>query len=109
LTETNKTAILEHVQQMSPQFVIVDSIQTMYMDELESAAGSVSQVRECAARFQEVAKGRNIPVFLIGHVTKTGAIAGPRVLEHIVDTVLYLEGEQFHAYRLLPVSKPPGN
>lgn len=101
LAETNMTAILEHVQQMSPQFLIVDSIQTMYLEELESAAGSVSQVRECAARFQEVAKGRSIPVFLIGHVTKTGAIAGPRVLEHIVDTVLYLEGEQFHAYRLL--------
>ena len=101
LTETNMTAILEHVGQMSPGYVIVDSIQTMYMDELESAPGSVSQVRECAARFQEVAKGRNIPVFLIGHVTKTGAIAGPRVLEHIVDTVLYLEGERYHAYRLL--------
>jgi DNA repair protein RadA/Sms len=101
LAETNMTAILEHVQQMSPQFLIVDSIQTMYLEELESAAGSVSQVRECAARFQEVAKGRNMPAFLIGHVTKTGAIAGPRVLEHIVDTVLYLEGEQFHAYRLL--------
>ncbi len=101
LTETNMTAIVEHIQQMSPQFVVVDSIQTMYMDELQSAPGSVSQVRECAARFQEVAKGRNIPVFLIGHVTKTGAIAGPRVLEHIVDTVLYLEGEQFHTYRLL--------
>ncbi len=101
LTETNMTAILEHVQQMSPQFLIVDSIQTMYLEELESAAGSVGQVRECAARFQEMAKGRNIPIFLIGHVTKTGAIAGPRVLEHIVDTVLYLEGEQFHAYRLL--------
>lgn len=101
LTETNMTAILEHIQQVSPQFLIIDSIQTMYLDELASAPGSVSQVRECAARFQEVAKGRNIPVFLIGHVTKTGAIAGPRVLEHIVDTVLYLEGEQFHAYRLL--------
>lgn len=101
LTETNMTAIVEHTQQMSPQYVVVDSIQTMYMDELQSAPGSVSQVRECAARFQEVAKGRNIPVFLIGHVTKTGAIAGPRVLEHIVDTVLYLEGEQFHTYRLL--------
>jgi DNA repair protein RadA/Sms len=101
LTETNMTAILEHIQQASPQFVIVDSIQTMYLDELESASGSVSQVRECAARFQEVSKGRNIPVFLIGHVTKTGAIAGPRVLEHIVDTVLYLEGQQFHTYRLL--------
>ncbi len=101
LTETNMTAILDHIQQVSPQFVVVDSIQTMYLDELESAAGSVSQVRECAARFQEVSKGRNIPVFLIGHVTKTGAIAGPRVLEHIVDTVLYLEGQQFHTYRLL--------
>jgi DNA repair protein RadA/Sms len=101
LTETNMTAILEHVQQLSPKFLIIDSIQTMYMDELESASGSVSQVRECAARFQEVAKGQNMPVFLIGHVTKTGVIAGPRVLEHIVDTVLYLEGDQFHAYRLL--------
>ena len=101
LTETNMTAILEHIRQLSPKFLVIDSIQTMYLDDLQSAAGSISQVRECAARFQEVAKGRNIPIFLIGHVTKTGAIAGPRVLEHIVDTVLYLEGEQFHAYRLL--------
>lgn len=101
LTETNVTAILEHVRQMSPRFLIVDSIQTVYLDELQSAPGSVSQVRESAARFQEVAKSLNIPVFLIGHVTKTGAIAGPRVLEHIVDTVLYLEGERYHAYRML--------
>jgi DNA repair protein RadA/Sms len=101
LTETNMTAILEHIEQLSPNFLVIDSIQTIYMEELESAPGSVSQVREGAARFQEVAKGRNIPVFLIGHVTKTGVIAGPRVLEHIVDTVLYLEGDQFHAYRLL--------
>lgn len=101
LTETNMAAILEHVRQLNPNFLIVDSIQTMYLDELQSAPGSVSQVRECATRFQGVAKGQNIPVFLIGHVTKTGAIAGPRVLEHIVDTVLYLEGDQFHAYRLL--------
>jgi len=101
LTETNMTAILEHIQQMSPDFLIVDSIQTVYLEELQSAAGSVSQVRGCAARFQEIAKRDNIPIFLIGHVTKTGVIAGPRVLEHIVDTVLYLEGERFHAYRLL--------
>lgn len=101
LTETNMTAILEHVRQMAPQFLIVDSIQTVYLEELQSAAGSVSQVRECTARFQEVAKGQNIPVFLIGHVTKTGVIAGPRILEHIVDTVLYLEGDRFHTYRLL--------
>lgn len=101
LTETNMTAILEHIQQMSPKFLVVDSIQTVYLDELQSAPGSVSQVRECAARFQEAAKGQTIPVFLIGHVTKTGVIAGPRVLEHIVDTVLYLEGERFHTYRML--------
>jgi DNA repair protein RadA/Sms len=101
LTETNTGAILEHVRQMSPKFLIVDSIQTVYLDDLHSAPGSVSQVRECAARFQEVAKGQDIPVFLIGHVTKTGVIAGPRVLEHIVDTVLYLEGERFNTYRLL--------
>lgn len=101
LTETNMTAILEHIRQMSPRFLVVDSIQTVYLEELQSAPGSVSQVRECAAKFQEVAKGQNIPVFLIGHVTKTGAIAGPRVLEHIVDTVLYLEGERFHTYRML--------
>jgi DNA repair protein RadA/Sms len=101
LTETNMTAILEHIAQTSPKFLIVDSIQTVYLEEMQSAPGSVSQVRECAARFQEVAKGQNIPVFLIGHVTKTGVIAGPRVLEHIVDTVLYLEGDRFHAYRIL--------
>jgi DNA repair protein RadA/Sms len=101
LAETNMTAILEHIRQNSPKFLVVDSIQTVYLEELQSAPGSVSQVRECAARFQEVAKGQNIPVFLIGHVTKTGVIAGPRVLEHIVDTVLYLEGDRFHAYRVL--------
>jgi DNA repair protein RadA/Sms len=101
LTETNMTVILEHIRQNPPKFLVVDSIQTVYLEELQSAPGSVSQVRECAARFQEVAKGQNIPVFLIGHVTKTGIIAGPRVLEHIVDTVLYLEGDRFHAYRVL--------
>ncbi len=101
LTETNTNAIIEHVGQLTPQFLVVDSIQTVYLDELQSAPGSVSQVRECAARFQEVAKNRNLSTFLIGHVTKTGAIAGPRVLEHIVDTVLYLEGERYHTYRLL--------
>jgi len=101
LTETNMTAVLAHIEQLAPQYLVVDSIQTMYLEELQSAPGSVSQVRECTARFQEIAKGRNIPVFLIGHVTKSGSIAGPRVLEHIVDTVLYLEGEQFHTYRLL--------
>jgi DNA repair protein RadA/Sms len=101
LTETNVEAIINHLEQLQPRLVVIDSVQTVYLDELDSAAGSVSQVRESAARLMQVAKGHGIPVFLIGHVTKAGAIAGPRVLEHIVDTVLYLEGDRFHAYRLL--------
>ena len=79
----------------------MDSIQTVYLPGLESAPGSVSQVRECGARLMALAKGRGIATFLVGHVTKEGAIAGPRVLEHLVDTVLYFEGEQHHAYRVL--------
>jgi DNA repair protein RadA/Sms len=101
LTETNVEVIIGHIEQLHPRLVVIDSIQTVYLDELESTAGSVSQVRESAARLMQAVKGHNIPVFLIGHVTKAGAIAGPRVLEHIVDTVLYLEGDRFHAYRLL--------
>lgn len=101
LTETNLNIILEHIQELVPKTVVVDSIQTVYLDELRSTAGSISQVRECASRLMQVAKGEGIPIFLVGHVTKAGAIAGPKVLEHIVDTVLYLEGDRFHAYRLL--------
>jgi len=101
LTETNLNIIVEHVQELMPKMVVVDSIQTVYLDELKSTAGSISQVRECASQLMQVAKGEGIPVFLVGHVTKAGAIAGPKVLEHIVDTVLYLEGDLFHAYRLL--------
>lgn len=101
VTETNLMAILDHVREMQPVLLIVDSIQTTFSDELRSSAGSVSQVRECASRFQELAKESGVTVFLVGHVTKEGAIAGPRVLEHIVDTVLYLEGDPFHRYRLL--------
>jgi len=101
LNEINVGAILRHIEQLSPTMVIVDSIQTVYRDELTSMPGSVTQVRESAMQFQALAKGRNIPVFLIGHVTKDGTIAGPRVLEHIVDVVLYLEGERYHTYRLL--------
>ena len=101
LSETNLNAILEHTHQLSPQMVVIDSIQAVYLDELDSAPGSISQVRECANRLMHLAKGEDIPVFVVGHVTKAGAIAGPRVLEHIVDTVLYLEGERFQAYRLL--------
>jgi DNA repair protein RadA/Sms len=101
VTETNLGVILEHITALKPSFVIVDSIQTTYMPELESSAGSVTQVRECASRLRELAKSSGVAVFLIGHVTKEGAIAGPRVLEHIVDTVLYLEGDRFQSYRLL--------
>jgi DNA repair protein RadA/Sms len=101
VTETNLSAILEHISVIKPAIVIVDSIQTTYMPELESSAGSVTQVRECASRLRELAKSTGVAVFLIGHVTKEGAIAGPRVLEHIVDTVLYLEGDRFQSYRLL--------
>jgi DNA repair protein RadA/Sms len=101
VTETNLGSILEHIHSVRPSLVIVDSIQTTYMPELESGAGSVTQVRECASRLRELAKSSGVAVFLIGHVTKEGAIAGPRVLEHIVDTVLYLEGDRFQTYRLL--------
>jgi DNA repair protein RadA/Sms len=101
LTETNLHAIIDHTRQLQPTAMIVDSIQTVYLDELTSAAGSVSQVRECAALLMRNAKSESMPTFLVGHVTKAGSIAGPRVLEHIVDTVLYLEGDRFHSYRLL--------
>jgi DNA repair protein RadA/Sms len=101
LTETNVGAIIGHIENLRPRLVVIDSIQTVYLDDLDSAAGSVSQVRESAAQLMQIAKGHGISILLIGHVTKAGAIAGPRVLEHIVDTVLYLEGDRFHAYRLL--------
>jgi DNA repair protein RadA/Sms len=101
VTETNLNAILQHVTEVQPGLLIVDSIQTTYMPELESSAGSVTQVRESASRLRELAKSSSLSVFLIGHVTKEGAIAGPRILEHIVDTVLYLEGDRFQSYRVL--------
>jgi DNA repair protein RadA/Sms len=101
VTETDLEVILAHIDTLAPDLAVVDSIQTVYLPGLGSSAGSISQVRECAGVLQGVAKSRNLAVFLVGHVTKEGAIAGPRVLEHIVDTVLYLEGDSFHAYRLL--------
>jgi len=101
LAETNLNQILNHIEHLNPKMVIVDSIQSVYLEELTSSAGSIGQVRECAAALLRSAKASHIPIFLVGHVTKAGAIAGPRVLEHIVDTVLYLEGERFHSYRLL--------
>ncbi len=101
VTETNLNAILRHAEHVQPVVTIVDSIQTVYSEELTSAAGSISQVRQAASRFQWWAKAEGVAVFLVGHVTKGGAIAGPKVLEHIVDTVLYMEGDRFHTYRLL--------
>jgi DNA repair protein RadA/Sms len=105
LAETDLEAILESMRALRPRLMVVDSIQTVASDALPSAAGSVGQLRECAARLLEAAKSLDVPLFLVGHVTKEGAIAGPRVLEHIVDAVLYLEGERFHAYRILRASK----
>lgn len=101
VTETNLETIFEHVQTLKPVILIIDSIQTVYTPDLDSSPGLVSQVRECASRLQALAKSSGLTVFLIGHVTKDGTIAGPRVLEHIVDTVLYLEGDPFQAFRLL--------
>ena len=101
VTETNLETIFNHVREVAPTMLIIDSIQTMYLSDLDSSAGSVSQVRECSSQLRELAKSSGISVFIIGHVTKEGTIAGPRVLEHIVDTVLYLEGDRFQAYRLL--------
>jgi DNA repair protein RadA/Sms len=105
LSETNLDQILDSLEETDPGLLIIDSIQTVYLDEITSAAGSVSQVRECTARLMQWAKPRNVPVFVIGHVTKEGAIAGPRVLEHMVDAVLYLEGERYHQYRILRAVK----
>ena len=101
LPETNLDTIFERLESAAPNMVIIDSIQTVYLDELDSAPGSIGQIRECTMRLMRWAKSANVPVLLSGHVTKDGAIAGPRVLEHIVDAVLYLEGETFSAYRLL--------
>ncbi len=105
LSETVLEAILHHAERLAPVMVVVDSIQTVTSGDLPSAAGSVTQVREAAARLQWWAKSSGVVVFLVGHVTKEGAIAGPKVLEHIVDTVLYLEGDPFHTYRLLRTTK----
>jgi DNA repair protein RadA/Sms len=101
LTETNLESAVEAIEGMKPKLCIVDSIQTMYSDGSQSSPGTVTQVRECAQRLQAVAKGHNVAVFIVGHVTKEGNIAGPKVLEHIVDTVLQLEGDRFHSFRML--------
>ena len=105
LPETNLRAILDQLQQTDLEAVVVDSIQTIYHADFDSAPGSVTQVRECAARLVYFAKESGVPVFIVGHVTKEGNIAGPRTLEHLVDTVLYLEGERHHHFRVLRAAK----
>lgn len=101
LTQTNVSIIIETIKTEMPDLVIVDSIQTMVYDEVASSAGSVTQVRECTNIYMHTAKGLGIPIIIVGHVNKDGAIAGPKVLEHIVDTVLYFEGEKNYSYRIL--------
>lgn len=105
LTETSTQTIFQEIKKLKPQLVIVDSIQTLQSNIIDSSAGTVSQIRECAAEFQRFAKETNTPVFLIGHITKDGAIAGPKVLEHMVDTVLQFEGDRHYAYRILRTLK----
>lgn len=105
LSETNLADVLAVADAEAPGLLIVDSIQTVYVEEITSAAGSVSQVRECTARLMQWAKPRGVPVFIVGHVTKEGTIAGPRVLEHMVDAVLYLEGDRYGQYRILRAVK----
>ena len=105
LSETNFSAIKAQIDQVNPDILIIDSIQIVYKSEITSAPGSVSQVRETTTEFMHIAKGRGIATFLIGHVTKSGEIAGPRVLEHLVDTVLYFEGDKQHNYRMIRVVK----
>jgi len=105
LPETDLQNIIERGQEISPRLVIIDSIQTVHSSDLSSAAGSVGQVRECTQRLMRWAKSSNTPIFIVGHVTKDGSIAGPNTLEHIVDVVLYLEGERYSSYRLLRGAK----
>ena len=105
LTETNTQTIFKEIKKLKPELVIVDSIQTLQSPYIESSPGSISQIRECAAELQRYAKETNTPVFLIGHITKDGNIAGPKILEHMVDTVLQFEGDRHYAYRILRTLK----
>ncbi len=105
LTETSTQSIFQHIESVQPGLLVVDSIQTLHSASLESTPGSISQIRECSAELMRYAKSSGTPVFLIGHITKEGGLAGPKVLEHMVDTVLQFEGDRNHIYRLLRTSK----
>lgn len=101
MSETSLVEVANQIDHMNPGFVVIDSIQTIFKEEVTSAPGSVSQVRECTSELMRIAKGKGIPIFIVGHVTKEGSIAGPRLLEHMVDAVLYFEGERHHTFRIL--------
>ena len=105
LTETTVQVIFQEIKKIKPQLLIIDSIQTLQSNYIDSSAGSISQIRECAADLQRFAKESNIPVFIIGHITKDGTVAGPKILEHMVDTVLQFEGDRHYAYRILRTIK----
>jgi len=105
VTETNLEIIIQFIQQIEPKLIIVDSVQTLHSGQIDSPAGSLSQIRECTSRLSEISKNEHIPVFLIGHITKDGYLAGPKLLEHMVDTVLYFEGERNYDYRILRTIK----
>lgn len=105
LNETNVDIIFDEVKKLTPDILIIDSIQTIYNSSFESSAGSIMQIRECTAAFQQYAKASQVPVFLIGHITKDGSIAGPKILEHIVDAVVMFEGERNYGYRILRTIK----
>lgn len=105
LTETNSSKILAHAQNLGPELIVIDSIQTLSSPHIDSTPGSISQVRECAGELQRFAKETNIPVFIIGHITKDGSIAGPKLLEHVVDAVLQFEGDRNYTYRIIRTIK----
>jgi len=105
LCETDVEAIVNHIANSLPKAVVVDSIQTMYRSDIQSTPGNITQVRESAMALTTIAKSLSIPVFIVGHITKEGNIAGPKVLEHMVDTVLYMEGDLYHIYRILRAVK----
>lgn len=105
LCENQLETIFEHIKEVKPQLVVIDSIQTVMTDDIESSAGSIAQVRECASALLRFAKSSGVPVVLIGHITKEGTLAGPKILEHIVDTVIQFEGDQHHMYRILRAIK----
>ena len=103
--ESDLNGIITHIDRMEPKFVIIDSIQTIFNSGLDSLPGSPSQIKDCGQKFLEIAKSKNITILIVGHVTKEGTIAGPKMLEHMVDTVLYLEGDDRYDHRILRSSK----